>query len=103
MLALVEAARGAPAPLPCAGRLAFMAPRAQGNLMAIDVVDLRSFYASPLGIVARRLLARAIHGLWPDASGLRVLGIGYATPYLLGLSQRAERVAALMPARQGVV
>ena len=71
--------------------------------MAIDVVDLRSFYASPLGIVARRLLARAINGLWPDASGLRVLGIGYATPYLLGLSQSAERVAALMPARQGVV
>ena len=55
--------------------------------MAIDVVDLRSFYASPLGIVARRLLARAIHGLWPDATGLRVLGIGYATPYLHGLSQ----------------
>lgn len=71
--------------------------------MAVDVVDLRSFYASPLGQVARRLVGRAIGRLWPTAQGLRVLAIGYGTPYLAGVARQAERAAALMPAAQGVL
>lgn len=71
--------------------------------MAVDVVDLRNFYASPLGQVARRLIGQTVEGLWPDASHLAVLGIGYATPYLPPLRLRAERVVAFMPAVQGVV
>lgn len=71
--------------------------------MAIDIVDVRGFYGSPLGQVARRLVGKAIERLWTPSSGLRVLGLGYAAPYLTLPGQGAERVAAFMPAAQGVV
>ena len=71
--------------------------------MSIDVVDLRNFYGQPLGTVARRLIARGIRARWPDVPGLRVLGIGYATPYLGLFREHAERCLAFMPAAQGVV
>jgi SAM-dependent methyltransferase len=71
--------------------------------MGIDVVDLRAFYASPLGGVARRLVGRAIERFWRPVQGLRVLGLGYATPYLLPVRAAAERTLAFMPASQGVV
>jgi len=71
--------------------------------LAVDVVDLRHFYASPLGAVARRLVLRAVEALWKDLSGLRLLGIGYATPYLSALKAGSERALAFMPAAQGVV
>jgi SAM-dependent methyltransferase len=71
--------------------------------MALDVVDLRNFYASPLGQVARRLVGRMVRAQWEDYGGLRVLGIGYATPYLVDFQDRAQRVLAFMPATQGVV
>ncbi len=71
--------------------------------MSIDVVDLRNFYGQRLGVVARRFVGRGIRSLWGDTRGLRVLGIGYATPYLGLFREEAERCLALMPARQGVV
>ena len=71
--------------------------------MSIDVVDLRNFYGQRLGVVARRFVGRGIRGLWPDAAGQRVLGIGYATPYLGLFREEAERCLAFMPAGQGVV
>jgi SAM-dependent methyltransferase len=71
--------------------------------MGIDVVDLRAFYASPLGAVARRLVGRAIERFWRPVQGLRVLGLGYATPYLAPVRSAAERTLAFMPASQGVV
>ncbi|HZC56333.1 MAG TPA: methyltransferase domain-containing protein [Xanthobacteraceae bacterium] len=69
----------------------------------MDVVDLRNFYAQYLGVVARRLIGRGIRDRWSDTSGLRVVGIGYATPYLGLFREEAERCLALMPAAQGVV
>jgi len=71
--------------------------------MYSDVVDLRDFYQSSLGQVARRMIRRRIRMIWPDATGLRVLGLGYATPYLRPFRDEAERVVALMPAAQGVL
>lgn len=71
--------------------------------MQLDVVDLRTFYAAPLGIVARRLLGRAVRTRWPETRGLCVAGIGFAVPYLDVFLGEAERVLALMPAEQGVV
>src|ERR1700678_3998493 len=69
----------------------------------MDVVDLRDFYAQRLGTVARRFIARGIRARWTDTASLRVLGIGYATPYLGLFREEAERCLALMPAAQGVV
>ena len=71
--------------------------------MTIDVIDLRNFYSQRLGAVARRLINRGIKQHWPHADGLRVAGLGYATPYLGLFREDAERCIALMPAAQGVL
>lgn len=71
--------------------------------MFSDVVDLREFYESPLGQVARRMIRRRLRELWPDVARESVLGLGYATPYLQPFVADAARVVAVMPARQGVI
>jgi SAM-dependent methyltransferase len=71
--------------------------------MWTDVVDLRDFYDSSLGQLARRMIRRQLRLLWPDVSGMRVLGLGFATPYLRTFMAEAERVIAVMPASQGVL
>ena len=71
--------------------------------MPSDVVDLRDFYLTGLGQVARRMIRRAIRRSWPDLRGMRLLGIGYATPFLSAISAETERTVALMPASQGVL
>jgi len=71
--------------------------------MSLDVADLRAFYASPLGHVARRFIGTAMLRFWPDCARQRVLGLGFSTPYLSVLGAQAERVIAFMPAAQGVV
>jgi SAM-dependent methyltransferase len=71
--------------------------------MSLDVVDLRNFYAHPLGTVARRFVSRGVRTRWADTRGQRVLGVGYATPYLGLFREEAERCLAFMPAAQGVV
>ena len=71
--------------------------------MSIDVVDLRNFYAHRLGAVARHFVGRGIRRRWSDTRGLRLLGVGYATPYLGLFNGEAERCLAFMPGPQGVV
>lgn len=71
--------------------------------MWTDVVDLRDFYASILGRVARNMIRARIRSVWPDVKGMSVLGLGYATPYLGLFRGEAERVLAAMPAEQGVL
>ncbi len=69
--------------------------------MRRDVLDLREFYAQPLGRAVRELLTRKIAEVWGDAAGLDVMGLGYATPFLERF-YAARRVVAAMPAAQGV-
>lgn len=71
--------------------------------MASDVVDLRDFYRSALGQAARRTIRRAIRRVWPSLGGMRLLGIGYATPFLPALAPETERTLAVMPASLGVL
>jgi SAM-dependent methyltransferase len=71
--------------------------------MPSDMIDLRDFYQTALGQVARRMIRRTIRTMWPDLHGLRLLGIGYATPYLSAISVETERTVALMLASQGVL
>jgi len=71
--------------------------------MASDVVDLRDFYRSPLGQVARRMIRRAVRQMWSDLQDVRLLGIGYPAPFLSALSPDTERTIALMPASLGVL
>jgi SAM-dependent methyltransferase len=48
-------------------------------------------------------MGRGIRGRWGDTAGLRLLVIGYASPYLGLFREEAERCLAFMPAAQGVV
>ena len=68
-----------------------------------DVVDLRDFYRGGLGQLARRMIGQRIRTFWPDLAGQRVLGLGYATPYLRDFRGEAERIVAIMPAAMGVL
>ncbi len=71
--------------------------------MWMDAVDLRDFYATGQGRVARLMIRRQIRAIWPDVTGQSVLGMGYATPYLGMFRDEAERVLSAMPAPQGVL
>lgn len=71
--------------------------------MASDVVDLRDFYRTPLGQVARRMVRRAVRRMWSDLHGMRLLGVGYPAPFLSAISPETERTLALMPASLGVL
>ncbi|MGF1594140.1 MAG: methyltransferase domain-containing protein [Kiloniellaceae bacterium] len=68
-----------------------------------DVVDLREFYETRRGQVARHMVRRAVRSVWPDVTAQRLLGLGFATPYLRQFKGEAERVLAFMPASQGVM
>ena len=65
-----------------------------------DVVDIRDFYASPLGQTAQRMIGKCLRRLWSDLTGHNVLGLGYTTPYLQLFRKEATRVVAAMPAQQ---
>ena len=69
----------------------------------MDIVDLRQFYATPLGNLARRSIAQAITAIWRPLSNERLVGLGFATPYLNQFKSDSERTIALMPARQGAI
>jgi SAM-dependent methyltransferase len=71
--------------------------------MLLDAAELADFYEGPLGLLTRRIIARQLRLLWPSAKDARVLGYGFAVPYLRPFQGEAERVVALMPAQQGVV
>ena len=71
--------------------------------MPLDVNELRSFYASPLGDVARRLIGRLLRMRWDNCVGLSLMGLGFGAPYLDRFRDEAMRSLAFMPAEQGVV
>src|SRR5215217_8084200 len=70
--------------------------------MRRDVLELRAFYASARGRAAREMIGRKLAEAWGDPRGLEFLGLGYATPYLESIRERARRTVAVMPATQGV-
>ncbi|MEL7273285.1 MAG: class I SAM-dependent methyltransferase [Pseudomonadota bacterium] len=71
--------------------------------MHMDIVDLRQFYATPLGKLARRSTEQALMALWKPISDERLVGLGFTTPYLDRFRADTERTIAFMPARQGAV
>ena len=71
--------------------------------MWTDIIDLRAFYDGSLGRLVRDLISRRLRQIWPSLGGMRVLGVGFATPFLSLFRGEAERVLAAMPAGQGVM
>ena len=71
--------------------------------MHADIVDLREFYHSPLGHFAEHSIAMALSSLWARLPDERLVGLGYAVPYLDRFRTGTERTFAFMPAGQGAV
>ena len=71
--------------------------------MHLDAIDLKDFYARRLGLMVRRLLRHRIRARWTDVRGMRVFGLGYATPYLAEFRSEARCLGALMPAGFGAL
>jgi len=69
--------------------------------MAADAHGAAEFYATTRGAVTARLLRERLAALWPDLSGLSVLGIGFAAPYLRLWRPHAARCLSLTPAQMG--
>ena len=67
----------------------------------MDILAFRSFYATALGNRVLNNIIRRLDIADRDLSSERILGLGYAAPYLSGVVGRAERCFAFMPARQG--
>lgn len=67
-----------------------------------DIIELKHFYFSTLGKIARRRIRYAIKRRWPEVEKESVLGLGFATPYLRDFLAD-NRVNAVMPAPQGVM
>lgn len=71
--------------------------------MYTKAIDLKEFYDGLHGRVVQRLLRQHLRRFWPDVKGQRVVGYGYATPYLKPWVAEAERIVALMPQQQGAI
>ena len=76
-------------------------PQTMPIAMTPDVKRLISFYKSPLGKISRALVREEVMRMAGSIDKRRVLGLGFATPYLRFSLEKAERVLAFMPARQG--
>lgn len=63
----------------------------------MDGRGLSEFYDSPMGQRTRRLILRQLRQAWPNLKGRRVLGYGFARPYLRAFLAEAERCVAAQP------
>jgi SAM-dependent methyltransferase len=71
--------------------------------MHLDAIDLKEFYASPLGAVVRRLLGARLRARWSDLNGQSLFGLGFPTPFIGAFRTDASPLGALMPAELGAV
>ena len=71
--------------------------------MHLDAIDLKDFYACPLGVVVRRLLGARIGTRFGDVKDMSVFGLGFAAPYLAAFRTEARPCGALMPAELGAI
>jgi SAM-dependent methyltransferase len=66
-----------------------------------DIAAIADFYGTRAGMIARRVILARLKKIWPRLSGQRLLGFGFAMPYLAAFG--AERAIAAIPAGLGVV
>ncbi len=71
--------------------------------MHTDIVDLRQFYHTRLGALAQRSIAMALASVWTALPSERLMGLGFAVPYLDRFRADTDRTLAFMPAAQGAV
>lgn len=71
--------------------------------MQFDAPSLADFYDSPMGQATRRSIQRRLKNIWPACRGQRLMGFGFAVPYLRGLGLGSERTVALLPEDLGAL
>lgn len=71
--------------------------------MNVDIVDLRQFYQSRLGRAAEQAIVMALSSVWTPIPNERLVGLGYALPYLDRFRGDTERTLAFMAAGQGAL
>ena len=69
----------------------------------MDARELSQFYKSAMGQRARRVILPRLRQVWPNVKGQRLLGYGFAIPYLQAFLPEAERGIAVSPAEMGVI
>ncbi len=69
--------------------------------MHADIIELREFYSTTLGHLAERSIAAALKPVWASIPSERLIGIGYAVPWLERFREGTERTFAFMPAGMG--
>src|SRR5690606_41539769 len=69
--------------------------------MHSDIVDLRSYYSTPLGRLAEHAIAMALSSIWESIPNERLVGLGYTLLWLDRFGVDAGRVFASLPASQG--
>lgn len=68
----------------------------------INAYSLKSFYNSRKGRIVRSLIRQKIHEIWPEIKSQRLMGYGYAMPYLRLYMGSASRAFNIMPEQLGV-
>jgi len=72
--------------------------------MYLDVKEIKDFYyRSTLGRAAKTSINKKLSNIWPDTSGLNVVGFGFSLPFLSQYLDSSRRVISLMPAQMGVL
>jgi SAM-dependent methyltransferase len=72
--------------------------------MYLDVKEIKEFYyRSTLGRVAKASINKNLSQIWPETTGLNVVGFGFSVPFLRQYLSSSRRVIALMPAQMGVL
>ncbi len=67
------------------------------------ILQLKQFYATPLGQCSWRIINSTIAQFWPVARKETIIGAGFATPYLERYRDHNNHMIALMPASQGAL
>ena len=68
-----------------------------------EAKELRGFYETNLGQMAGHLIRRKIRAIWPNVSGMTLVGLGFTNPYLRPFLNEAGNVFSFMPAQQGAL
>tara|TARA_Y100000815_G_scaffold74393_1_gene63059 strand:+ start:42379 stop:43194 length:816 start_codon:yes stop_codon:yes gene_type:complete len=69
----------------------------------MDIVEIRSFYHSLLGEMATRSIGMGLTRIWSPMPNERLLGLGYARPWLDRFEGDTERTLSFMLAAQGAI
>ena len=71
--------------------------------MHMDIVEIRGFYHSLLGKMATRSIGMGLSRIWQTLPNERLLGLGYARPWLDRFEPDTERTLSFMLAAQGAI